>query len=128
MGKIQRSKTRSIPTFQFLKRSLTFEDFKGQFKGTPFLWIPYKTGLQWPCALLSHFHFSSACSWHVATPGKRGKRESKLARLFLQISSNEINLPFRKAGSHCLQTYKRTNSDSMSLFLAPNNSGCSWKD
>lgn len=147
MGKIQRSKTRSVPALQFLKRSLTFKDFKGQLKDAQFLRIPYKTGLQYPCALLPHFHFSFACSQHVAMPRKRGRRASKLACLFLQISSNKINLPLeieiyqklwlltppkqhkiRKAGSQCSQMYKRTNCDSIRLFFASNNSGCSWKD
>lgn len=146
MGKIQRSKIRSVPTLQFLKRSLTFKGFKEHFKDAQFLWIPYKTGLQLPCAFLQYFHFSFAGSWHATMPGKRGRRASKLACLFLQIYSNKINFPLeieiyqklwlltppkqkkiRKVGCHCLQMYKRTNCDSMRLFVAPNNSVCSWK-
>lgn len=93
MDKIQSSKIRSVPTLQFLKRSLTFKGFKEQFKDAQLLWVPYKTGLQLPCAFLQYFHFSFACFWHAAMPGKRGRRASKLACLFLQIYSNKINFP-----------------------------------
>jgi len=73
----------SVPASRCLMRPLNFKDFEGQFKPAQCHRIPYKTALQWLCALLPHFYFSFACYCHVAMPEKRGRKASKLVFLFL---------------------------------------------